>query len=289
MILPENAFPTGKIGYGRNYQIISTISVVENLLIENYFQENGKFTNLVLSNRMGNAIKVSPNDCEWLSQSFFRNEETLYGFSLIEKSNSKKMFLTPIKGKIDFPSFKPISKYYAKDKNHFYYGPSGKIIKEQDLKLFFDDTYREEWKKLHPKEKPEQLLSLWNSKIATAGDNVYWDGKLIKGVHSSLKRINQTLYADDHNVYLYDLQRIKRIEGVDMGSLVFCNLVKGGSIIGCASDKFKPIYKYLSNENNFTKYDFSFNAPLFESKRDILDKDYWWYKLEKTVYSNGYK
>ncbi|PKV50905.1 DKNYY family protein [Aquimarina sp. MAR_2010_214] len=287
MTLPENAFPKGNIGYGMNYQIISRISIRENHLIDNYFQQDGKLLNWVISNRRDTPIEVNPNDCEWLSQTFFRNEKTLYGFSLIEKSNSTKMFLTPIKGKVDFDTFEPLGKNYAKDKHRYYYGPGGKIIKENHLELFFDNTYRQEWLKLHPSEKSKQILSLWNSKIATSDEKVYWKGKLVKGVHSSLKRITPFFFADNYNVYAYDLQTIKKIEGVDIDSLVFCNIIKNNSIHGIVSDKFKPISKYLSKEDSLDKYDFKHNAPLFESKREELSSEYWWYELEKTIYNKS--
>ncbi|WAC02980.1 DKNYY domain-containing protein [Lacinutrix neustonica] len=195
------------------------------------------------------------------------------------------MFLTPFKAKVDFETFEPLGKNYAKDKYRYYYGPGAKIINEKNLELFFDNTYKKEWLKLNPDENPKQVLSHWDSKIATTDEKVYWCGKLAKNVHPSLKRITPDFFADHQCVYSYNKQTIKKIEGVDIDSLVFVNIIKNNSILGIVSDKFKPIYKYLSKENDFSKFDFKFNAPLFEMKREILNSNYWWYQLEKTVYN----
>lgn len=280
MTLPENAFPAGNLHYGRNYQIISKISIHENVLVDHYFKHDGKLLNWVISDRKGKPIVVNPDDCEWLSQTFFRNEDTLYGFSLIEKGSSTKLFLTPVKGKVDFSTFEPLGENYAKDKNRYYYGPGGKVIKENHLELFADETYKEEWYKLYPEKKTDQSLLLWKSKIVTAGEKVYWKGTLAKGVDSSLKRINYSLFADSCNAYEYNLQRIKKIEGVDVSSLVFCNFIKNGAIKGLASDKFKPIYRYTRNEALEKGYDFKEHKPLFHERKDELGPDYWWYHLE---------
>lgn len=289
MLLPDNAFPTGYPNYGRNYQIINKISIENNELTDNYFHDRDKqLLHWKITDRKGNPIYVNPDDCEWLSQAFFRNENTLYGFSLIEKSMSTKMFLTPVKGIVDFDAFEPLGMHYAKDQYRYYYGPGGKIIKEESLELYHDETYLKEWIALHPDRAKNRTLSLWRSHIAKSGNQLYWKGRLMKDVHaSSLKKIAKYAFIDTYSVYQYNLQNIKKIEGVDRASVVYLNHVKeSGSIESLITDKYKPMYRYMYNQALDEKFDFNLFTPLFEKYRNELGPDYWWYQLEEKLKSN---
>ncbi|CAM3867141.1 MULTISPECIES: DKNYY domain-containing protein [Flavobacterium] len=277
-------FPNN-IPIGREFQIISTITIKDNRLVENYYQDHktNTQTNFFLDDIKGNPIYVDEDDCEWLSPTFLRNQEELYGFSLIEKGNSTKLFLTRIKAKVDFESFKAIGRFYAKDKNGFYFGPGGKTIKEDNLKLFFDETYREELNKLNNDINNDPIANLWNSKIAVSEEKVYWNGKLTKGIHSSLKRLTHSYWADDYSVFEYNLQNLKKIEGFDRETLVYRNSINGNSINELLTDKNKPAYCYKNESEPNEKYDFKRFAPLFIKLRDTLDRDYWWYKMENNL------
>lgn len=288
MKLPDSAFPNGLNSYGRNHQIIDKITIRRNQLVVDYFQKNGVLFQRPIGTRNKTEITVNRNDCEWLSQTFFRNENVLYGFSLIEKSASSKMFLSPIKGQVDFDTFKPIGKNYAQDKNRSYYGPGGKIISEKSLELFSDETYKEVWYQAHPNLQNDIELKLWNSEIASCGEKIYWKGKLAAGVDSSLKRVTAMNFMDKTHVYEYNLQNIKKIEGVDINSLVYFNyLSPSNSIKSLICDKYQPLYCYLLGRKIESKFDFKTFKPLFNSKRTELNADYWWFKLEKELASKN--
>lgn len=284
MKISESLFPNN-IPQCREYQIISTITIKDNRLIENYYRDHktNTYTNWFLNDRKGNPIYFDENNCEWLSPTFLRNKEELYGFSLIEKSNSTKLFLTRVKGKVDFKSFKAIGRFYAKDDNRFYFGLGGKTIKEDSLELFFDDTYKKEWNKLYPINN--MAVSLWNSKIAISGEKIYWNGKLSKGVHSSLKRITNVYWADNYSLFEHDHQNIKKINGIDRESLIYENSINGNAISGFVTDKYKPAYCYRNQSEPNEKYDFKQFAPLFEKRRGTLNGDYWWYKMENSLHN----
>lgn len=284
MDIPLISFPN-KIPQGREYEIISTMTIINGRLVENYFRDHKTniLTNWCLNDQNGNPIEFDKKDYEWLSPTFIRNKDELYGFSLIEKSKSIKLFLTRIRTKVDFKSFKCIGRFYAKDNNHFYFGPGGRIIKEDYLDLFFDETYKEEWVKLNPELNNSNLISLWNSKIAVSGEKIYWKGRLAKGVHSSLKRITQFYWADNYSVFEYDLQNLKKINGIDRNSLIYKNIVIGNSLKGFVTDKYKPAYCYSDDSEPNEKYDFEWFTPIFEAKRKTLGKDYLWYKMEDSL------
>lgn len=285
MKIAANLFPYN-IPQSREYEIINSLQLKENRLVENYYYDHRTQiqTNWFLNDRKGNPIYFDGNDCEWLSPTFIRNKDILYGFSLVEKGSSIKLYLTAVKGKVDFESFEAIGRFYAKDKHRFYFGPGAKIIKEDALELFFDDTYKKEWMALHPDKKKDSVINLWNSKIAIAGERVYWKGKLAKEVHGSLKRITSNYWADDYSVFEYNLQNLKKVNDFDRASLVYKNDIKGNSIKGMLTDKYKPVYCYVNKSNPNKKYDFKRFASLFEELRNELDKDvYWWYKMEKEM------
>lgn len=268
----------------REYQIISTIQIKDKQLVEHYYQnhETNATTNWVLNDRKGTPIYFDENDCEWLSPTFIRNKEELYGFSLVEKSRSTKLFLTRVKGKVDFKSFKAIGRFYAKDNNRCYFGPGAKIIKEDKLELFFDDTYKQEWLKSHSNTN-NPAANIWNSKIAVSGEKMYWNGRLLKDVHSSLKRITSYYWADKYSVFEYDLQNLKKIDGIDRASIIYTNSSKGNAINGLVTDKNKPVHCYLSGNEPSEKYDFKTFSPLFKERRAEIDENYWWYKMEKRI------
>ncbi|APQ16032.1 hypothetical protein [Maribacter hydrothermalis] len=269
----------------RETQIIPTITIKDNRLVENYyvdFKTKAK-VNRFINNQKGDPIFFNEDDCEWLSPTFIRNNNTLYGFSLIEKSNSVKLFFTEVKAQVDFYSFEPIGRFYAKDKNHFYYGPGAKKIKEDYLELFFDETYRDDWNKLYPERNVPLKNKLWNSNIAVSKDKVYWKGLLKKDIHPSLKRINQFYWADDYSVFEYDLQRLKKIEEFDRPTLVYNNFIINNSMHGLVSDIHKPAYCYYDDRQPNKKYDFKSFKPLFEDLRGSISNEYWWYKMEKEI------
>lgn len=275
MTLPDSAFPVGHQFYGSNYQIITRITIENNELVDNTWQDgNGNLLKGRIRTQKGELINVNPQNCEWLSQTFFRNEDDLYGFSVIVKSNSSKMFFTKVKEQVDFDSFVSIGKNFAKDKNNYYFGPRGKVIKEDHLQVYFDESYKEGLVN-------QNVLGLWNSKVATASEKVYWDGVLLKGVHSSLKRVCHYLYADQNYIYEFNLQKIKKIEGVDRASFVCYNYLKNKSIKSLASDKFKPVYCYTNKRELNEDFDFEYFRPLFEHLRGKISSDYWWYELEE--------
>ncbi|GAA4113904.1 hypothetical protein GCM10022393_13130 [Aquimarina addita] len=270
----------------RELEIIPTITIKNNRLVENYYQDykTKSKMNWFINDRKGEVIFFDENDCEWLSPCFIRNKNELYGFSLIEKSNSKKIFLTKVKTQVDFESFEPIGRFYAKDKNHFYYGPGGKKIKEDYLELFFDETYREEWNELYPDRNIPSKIKRWNSKIAVSNEKVYWNGMLKKDIHPSLKRITKLYWADDYSVFEYDLQRLKKIDQFDRKTLIYKNFInKNGSIVSLITDINKPAYCYNGNLKPNEKYDFKKFTPLFEELRGKISNDFWWYKMENSL------
>ena len=284
MKISSSLFPNN-IPQGREFQLISTLTFKDNRLVENFYfdPKSNAQKNSFINDNNGNPIYIDENDWEWLSPTFLRNKNELYGFSLIEKSNSIKLFLTRVKAKVHFESFKAIGRFYGKDKNRCYFGPGGKTITENHLELFFDDTYREEWIKLNPDVPNDPKMNLWNSKIATSGEKVYWDGKLANGIHSSLKRLTYSYWADDYSVFEYNLQTLKKINGFDRNSLIYKNIIKNNSIKELITDKYKPANCYLTKNEPTKKYDFIQFAPLFEELRGTLTNDYWWYKMENTL------
>ena len=284
MKISASLFPNN-IPQGIEYQIITTISIKDNRLVENFYHDykTNTQTNWFLNDQKGNPIYIDENDCEWLSPTFIRNKDELYGFSLIEKGNSTKLFLTRIKARVDFKSFTAIGRFYARDKSRFYFGPGGKTINEDHLELFFDETYREEWIRLNSDRNNKPIVSLWNSKIAISGEKVYWNGKLAKEIHSSLKHITPFYWADNYSVFEYNLQNLKKINGIDRESLIYKNTINGNSINGLLTDKNKPAYCYINKSEPNEKYDFKQFTPLFEELRSSLNKDYWWYKMEKSL------
>ena len=282
MKLPDSAFPNGLLNYGKNHKIIDTITIENKELVEHYYvDEKETLVCWHIGSRNKSPILINPEDCEWLSQTFFRNENTLYGFSVIEKGRSTKLYLTAIKGTVDFDSFESLGENFAKDKYRYYYGPGGKIIKETHLELFFDQTYMETCININTSFKNDSLLKLWKSEVAISGEKVYWKGRLAKDVHSSLKWVTLYNFIDDYNAYNYDLQNIKKIEGVDIDSLVYLNSIKGGFIKSLICDKYRPLYRYPPDLEVDDKLDYNEFKPLFSKYRDKLNEDYWWFKLEK--------
>lgn len=283
MKISKSLFPDN-VPRSSEYQIIATITIKDNRLMENYYRDHktNTLTNWFLNDRKGNPIYFDANDCEWLSPTFVRNKEELYGFSLIIKSNSTKLYLTRIRAKVDFKSFKAIGRFYAKDDNRFYFGIGGKTIKEDNLELFFDNTYKKEWIKLHS-ISTNTAVKFWNSKIAISGEKVYWNGRLSKDIHSSLKRITPFYWADNYSVFEYNLQNIKKANGIDRASLIYENTIKGNTIKGFVTDKYKPVYCYRDQREPNEKFDFKHFAPLFKKRRGTLSEDYWWYKMEKRL------
>lgn len=288
MQIPLSAFP---YNHPRSfeYDVINTIIVKNNQLVENFFKDHktGVYANWKITDRKGNSIIVDETDCEWLSPTFFRNKDELYGLSLIIKSNSTKLFLTKVRAKVDFKTFTPISKYYAKDKNRYYYGPGGKTIKENHLDVYFDDSYKNEWYKIRPDKKRDSILYLWDSYVAKSKDKVYWRGRVLKEAHISLKQITRYSWADDFSVYENASSlKPKKIEKVDRESLVYMNIIKPNSIKGLITDKYKPVYRYLYNDTLNKKqaeFDFKEHTPLFEKYRGSISQDYWWYKMERDI------
>ncbi|CAH8285707.1 DKNYY family protein [Mariniflexile fucanivorans] len=280
MKISESLFPNN-VPQCREYQIISTIIIKDNRLVENYFRDykTNIYKNWFINDRKVTPVFFDENDCEWLSPTFIRNKKELYGFSLIEKSNSTKLFLTQVKGNVDFKSFKAIGRFYAKDNNRFYFGPGGKIIKGDSLELFFDDTYKKEWINSSPNSN-NTFANLWNSKIAISGERIYWNGKLSKDIHSSLKRITKFFWADNYSVFSYDLQNLKKINDFDRKSLIYENTINEKPINGLVSDKYRPAYCYVNKTEPNETYDFQQFAPLFDKLRGTIDEDYWWYKME---------
>ncbi len=270
---------------GREFEIISTMTIKHNRIVENYFTDyhNKTKVNGYINNRKGEPIYFDENDSEWLSPTFVRNKNELYGFSLIEKSNSTKLFLTRVRAPVDFESFKSIGRFYAKDKNHYYYGPGGKSIKEDYLELFFDDTYLDEWKEAYPDRITPFEYSLWNSEIAVSKEKVYWKGIYKKEIHPSLKRISQFVWADDFSVFEYDLQRLKKIDAFDRQTLIYKNFIRNGSKVSLVTDIHKPIESYYRDSEPRYKYEFKNYAPLFEELRGKISHEYWWYKMEKSL------
>lgn len=269
----------------RELEIISTITIKNNRLIENYYQDykTKSKMNWFINDRKGEAIFFDENDCEWLSPTFIRNKNELYGFSLIEKSNSTKLFLTKVKTQVDFESFKSIGRFYAKDKNHYYFGPGGKKIKEDYLELFYDETYREEWNELHPDRNILLETKIWNSKIAVSKEKVYWDGRLKKEIHPSLKRISQYFWADNYSVFEYDLQRLKKLDLFDRQTLIYKNFIRNGSLVCLITDIRKPANCYFNDSKPSHKYDFKRFTPLFEELRGKISNEYWWYQMENSL------
>jgi hypothetical protein len=284
MKIAANLFPNNT-PQCKEYQVISTLVIQDKRLVENYYRDHktNTQTNWFLNDRKGNPIYFDEKDCEWLSPTFIRNKDELYGFSLVEKGSATKLFLTRIKGKVHFESFKAIGRFYAKDANHFYFGPGGKTIKEGQLELFFDDSYKEQWIKLNPDRNMDPIVSLWNSTIAISGEKVYWNGKLAKDLHSSLKRLTSNYWADNYSVFEYNLQNLKKLIGFDRASLIYKNSINGNSIQGLLTDKNKPAYCYTNQTEPNEKYDFKRFAPPFEELRGAIDKDYWWYKMENRL------
>ncbi|MFA9189443.1 hypothetical protein AAGV33_13285 [Flavobacterium sp. FBOR7N2.3] len=278
-LLQKNAFNC------RELEIIDTITIKNNRLVENYFLDYKTQTklNLFINDSKGNPIFFDESDCEWLTPTFIRNKDELYGFSLIEKSNSTKLFLTKVKTQVDFDSFEPIGRFYAKDKNHYYFGPGGKKIREDYLELFFDETYRNEWNNLHPDRNTSLETKLWNSKIAVTKEKVYWDGNLKKEIHPSLKRISQYFWADNYSLFEYDLQRLKKLDSFDRQTLIYKNFIKNGSLICLVTDVHKPAHCYFNDSNPTDKYDFKIYTPLFEELRGKISNEYWWYQMEDSL------
>ncbi len=193
------------------------------------------------------------------------------------------MFLTKIKGQVDFGTFDPIGLNFARDKNRFYYGPGGKTIQTTDLRPFFNMVYKQEVYGNTPQIQRELKLELWKTRMAVEEESVYWDGILLKGVKGkSLRRVCTNLFADADHLYDFNLQKIKKIEGVDRDSFVYFNELKGNSIHSYATDKFKPIYCYALNRELDRQWDFRRMRPLFEHLRNQIGNDYWWYKIERT-------
>jgi len=177
MQLPISAFPKNQIGYGLNAQLIATISVENNQLIEHWYRDKaGKPALQAIGLKNQQPLVVDPNNCEWLSQTFFRNQDKLYGFSHIVKSGSTKLFLSEIKAEVDFDSFESVSLNFAKDKYRYYYGPGGKIIKEASLEIFNDQLYLEEAYGEDKTWQDKQYLERWKSRIARNESTLYWDG-----------------------------------------------------------------------------------------------------------------
>ncbi len=284
MKIPQNLLRKN-VPLCRELEIISTIVIKNNRLVENYFLEHKTQTKLnwFINDKKGESIFFDEDDCEWLTPTFIRNKDELYGLSLIEKSNSTKLFLTKVKSKIDFDSFEPIGRFYAKDKNHYYFGPGGKKIREDYLELFFDETYKNEWRKLHPERNTSIETKLWNSKIAVSKEKVYWNGRLKKEIHPSLKRISQYFWADDYFVFEYDLQRLKKLNSFDRQTLIYKNFIKNGSLVCLVTDLHKPAYCYFDNSKPSHKYDFKRFSPLFEELRGKISNEYWWYKMENSL------
>ncbi|MCB0456665.1 MAG: DKNYY domain-containing protein [Flavobacteriaceae bacterium] len=287
MILPLTAFPEGLPTFGINAEIIEKMTVVNNELTDNYYKDRtGKPLNLKIGTRNGSPVFINPDNSEWLSQTFFRNENELFGFSHIIKGASVKMFFTKIKGRVDFTSFEPLGLNFAKDKNKFYYGPGGKVINETSLHLYSNDEYKQDAYKDSTEMDNTKELNLWKSKIAITEKAVYWDGQLLKEVEpTTLQRVCYNIYADKYNVYDYDLQKIKKIEGIDRNSFIYYNHLENNSLKSYATDKYKPMHCYTLNRKIDADFDFDYMRPLFEYYRGKISEDYWWYKLEKKLYN----
>ncbi|WP_299258656.1 DKNYY domain-containing protein [uncultured Aquimarina sp.] len=269
----------------RELEIISTITIKNNRLVEDYFLDykTQAKLNWFINDRKGEPIFFNENDCEWLTPTFIRSKNELYGLSLIEKSNSTKLFLTQVKTQIDFDSFEAIGRFYAKDKNHFYFGPGGKKIKEDYLELFFDETYKNEWGKSNPDRNILLETNLWNSKIAISKEKVYWEGRITKGIDPSLKRISQFFWADKYSVFEYNLQRLKKIDKFDRQTLIYKTFIRNGSLVSLVTDLKKPAHCYCNDCIPDNKYDFKRFTPLFEELRGVISNEYWWYQMENRL------
>lgn len=201
--------------------------------------------------------------------------------ALIEKSASTNLFLTLVKAKVGFETFEPLGMNYTRDKNRYYYGSSAKVINEDHLQLFYDETYRAELiVKLDADIYREEInLKIWNSKVAISQQNVYWNGILKKELGLSLKRVTRFFYIDDSNVYYYNLQTLKKLEGVDKASVIYENYVSNsGYIKSLICDKYKPIHCYLQKSEIDPSHDFEVFEPLFEKYVAQLTKEYWWFQ-----------
>ena len=267
----------------RELEVIKTMSIKENRLVENYFKDftTQQKVNWFVNNKKGEPILIDESNYEWLSPTFIRIQNDLFGFSLIEKSNSVKLFLTKVKEDVDFDTFQPLNRFYAKDKHRYYYGPGGKTIKEDNLKPLFNDEYQQAWNKLYPERATPLNFELWNTKNAISPNHMYWHGMLKKELHTSLRRISQFFWVDDYSVYYYDLQRLKKLEDFDRSTLLFKTEVREGRLKSFITDINKSAHCYINNSEPNPKYDYNEYAPFFEELRGSISENYWWYKMEK--------
>lgn len=250
------------------------------LLIDSIENRNGKIYvyGVPIVNRKKEELLVDADSFKPISDCYFLDNNDIYALHLIIKSASTKIYFSKLIHP-DRESFQPISRYFAKDKNSYYY--LNKKIKESYLELFDDQTYKLD---IGIKKSKEDGHALWCSRVAISKDTIYWQGIEKKEVDVSLKKITPYLYADKNNVYSYNLQNIKKIAGVDRKSLVYFNVLKNNSIYGYATDKHKPISCYVNKSEISQKYDYKKYTSFFKKNRDKLSQEYWWYKMEKTIY-----
>jgi len=260
MKLAENTIPTNVIK-----TMLSILTVTE--LIESIVN-NGKTVTLYgqpFTNRKGEPILLDAQTFKSIGIGFFADRNNVYGLTYTRKSNSQKIYLTPIKN-VDIDTFQSLSLYYAKDANQYYYAQGGKIIKEKNLVLFKDDY-------LNNKYPDRTTTNQWISEIALGNEFVYVRGRKLKNADpKTFRRPQQFYFTDKNSVYFKNGPSIKPILGVDMNSLIFFSK-------GFGTDKHKHLYAHESKQE-LTTYDFEFYRDDFEKLRGTISNDYWWYKME---------
>jgi len=273
MKIPTNTIPKNVIQ--TLFRVHTQLGTIKKMVVEknDTVTINGK----PLTNTKKDIIQIDSNSFRCLSPSFFCDINNVYGLKYILKSNSEKFYLSMIKG-VDLASFKSINMYYAQDKNRSYYGPGGKIIKEIGLQLFNDDYSNN--KKISgsnvDNSRDYSSTYSWSSNIILGKNNVYFNGKILKGADvSTFKRPHRSYLIDKNRVYVKNGPSIRPTEGVDMNSLIF---FKSESYY--CTDKFQPLDCYVYG-NKLSQNHFNFFKPYFEAQRNQLSNDYWWYKMEK--------
>jgi len=282
MEIPINTIPKDVVP--SLFGVYVQIKTIEQMVVEknNTITIDGK----PLTNTKKDIVQIDSATFKCISLSFFCDKNNVYGLNYILKSASVKYYLSKIKG-VDLTSFKPISMYYAQDKNRSYFGPGGKIIKEIDLQLFHDDYANN--KRISGKSVDNTIdyssTFSWSSDFMLGKEHVYYRGKVLKEADpKTFKRPHQSYFIDKNRIYEKNGLSIKAFEGVDMDSLIF---FKNKSYY--CTDKHQPLDCYVfGNELNERHFD-SFK-PYFEAQRNQLPKDYWWFEMEKrfaTKYKNN--
>jgi len=286
-------FGTGIVLEAMTQIFVTDESTLEyrSFLIDNRPGKNDEVVHFAktITNRKGEVIKVDHDSFSILTPSFFADKNLVYG---VEYNLKKRVVtLTPIKGVLQ-DTFQSVGLYYSTDGVNSYFAPTGKIIKNDVVRVMCDDQigYTLDEAQL----RSIQIHNFWQSQIVLGQQEVYFRGQKISdsdaATFKKIEAVQASVYKDSKQIYIEDSSRANSdllpLPSIDLKTFICVNLGKKPgthrSIQYCGDKQgsiFWHVEKLSSKKDKSSLKDIApRHKDFFESQKDNPTyKDFWYW------------